>query len=165
MWRLGNPGARRRGDVAELRWQCTTCESIRGGEKGLEPTVAPGLRFGYCLNCNRRRTFRATTEQAEARAGAAAKERGMDSAETAQALVDGWVERADAELNRLAASGERFTAETLTGRVGMPSHPKAVGARFNAAAKRGLIRKVGFTRANRRAAHSRDLAVWQGVQA
>ena len=33
-------------------------------------------------------------------------------------IASRWVERADAAIKELAASGERFTAETLTGRVG-----------------------------------------------
>lgn len=143
---------------------CTKC-GLDAAEADVElsVTTVPGVQLGRCPNCGIRRTFRATTVADEAAAGAKAAQRGMDLTETAEALMSDWVERADRELEALAGSGERFTAETLTGRIGMPSHPKAVGARFNALARKGRIRKVGFTRANRRAAHSRDLAVWQGV--
>ena len=145
------------------QWRCVACQAVRASEAGLVDTLAPGVKSGRCSACGKNKTpFRPVA--ADAAGGAALKERGMDQAETAEALIGDWVEKADAELKRLAGSGERFTAETLTGRIGMPSHAKAVGARFNAAARKGLIRKVGFTRANRRAAHSRDLAVWEGIR-
>lgn len=145
-----------------INYQCTKCERVRSGD-GLTDTLAPGIKLGYCLGCAKKGTFRAVDKAADRDLGKRLADRGMDKAETAEALTGDWVERADAELKRLARTGDRFTAETLTGAVGRPSHHNALGARFNAAARQGLIRKVGYTNANRSAAHSRGLAVWQGV--
>ena len=81
------------------------------------------------------------------------------------AVPDGWPELADAELKRLAATGEQFTSDVLVGAVGAPeNHYNAIGARINAAARAGIIRKVGFTKSSRETGHARTIAVWEGVK-
>jgi hypothetical protein len=43
--------------------------------------------------------------------------------------------------------------------------PPLIGARFNAAAKQGLIRRVGFTQSTEPATHAAWVKVWQGTAA
>lgn len=76
-----------------------------------------------------------------------------------------WTEAANKAIRDLAASGEPFTAEDLRSIVGPPfgSH-NAMGARFMAAAKAGIIRRVGSRQATRPEAAGRWLAVWRGVR-
>lgn len=64
---------------------------------------------------------------------------------------------------RLAATGETFTSEDVTAKVGQPPSSGAVGARINAAAKRGLIEHVGYTKARRANQHGAELRTWRGV--
>jgi hypothetical protein len=75
-----------------------------------------------------------------------------------------WRVAAERQLEDLARSGERFTSEDLTRVVGVPPSPNAVGAVVNGAARRGLIRPVGFTNATRPSQHSATLRVWEGVR-
>jgi hypothetical protein len=75
-----------------------------------------------------------------------------------------WKVAAERRLDDLARSGERFTSEDLTRVVGVPPSPNAVGAIVNAAARRGVIRPVGFTNATRPSQHSATLRVWEGVR-
>ena len=42
-------------------------------------------------------------------------------------------------IKRLAAAGKPFTSDVLVAEVGMPGHYNAVGARMNAAARKGII--------------------------
>jgi hypothetical protein len=86
----------------------------------------------------------------------------MGRAERA-AVAEGWTEAADRELRLLARSGEQFTSDVLVAAVGVPdNHFNAIGARINAAARAGLIRKVGFTKSSRETGHARTIAVWEG---
>lgn len=79
-----------------------------------------------------------------------------------------WKDLADAAIRELAASGVEFTSETVTKRVGQPTDPdgrakpNAVGARFSANAKAGLIERVGFTKAERPNQHAAMLSLWRG---
>lgn len=64
----------------------------------------------------------------------------------------------------LAASGLEFDVETVRARVGPPpGHANALGGAFQAAARSGVIRCVGYRPATRPDAHRRVLRVWQGV--
>jgi hypothetical protein len=98
----------------------------------------------------------------EAILGAARKQAGMARAdEHADAE---WKARVDEAIEDLAATGERFTAEDVRAIAGdPPDHPNAMGARFNAAARRRLIRKVGYQLSNRASLHRHPIAVWEGV--
>src|SRR5690348_8431813 len=88
------------------------------------------------------------------------KTRGMELADASEGSE--WKDRADAAIRSLAASGEEFTAEDVRARAGDPSRPNAFGARFSSAAKRGLIRRVGFRNSSRPTLHSHPVAVWRG---
>lgn len=79
-----------------------------------------------------------------------------------------WKDLADGVIRELAASGVEFTSEAVTAKVGQPTDsdgrakPNAVGARFSAAANRGLIIRVGFTKAQRPNQHAAMLSLWRG---
>lgn len=79
-----------------------------------------------------------------------------------------WKDAADAVIATLARSGSDFTSEDVTAKVGQPTgpngeaKPNAVGARFSAAAKAGVIVRVGFTKATRANQHATMISLWRG---
>jgi hypothetical protein len=89
------------------------------------------------------------------------REHGMGRADSAEPLE--WKQRADAAIKSLAASGARFTAEDVRRIAGDPSHPNALGARIFEAARKGQIRRVGTTRAQRVGRRMGTLAEWMGT--
>ena len=146
-------------------WSCQACGRQRSSSDGLLSSVVPAVKIGNCVNCRKQTTWRPTPAiNAGVKVGERRKEAGMGAAERA-AVPDGWPELADAELKRLAATGEQFTSDVLVGAVGAPeNHYNAIGARINAAARAGIIRKVGFTKSSRETGHARTIAVWEGVK-
>jgi hypothetical protein len=76
-----------------------------------------------------------------------------------------WKADFDARLNLLAASGRAFTSEDVTREVGLPpsGSPNAVGARINAAARRGVIVRVGDVKAARVNQHATRISSWIGA--
>lgn len=145
-------------------YRCGSCgrTSVNPGTPGLDSRY----RFGPCPKhlggCGRKRAeHRLVDEQQEQRVEARAKEVGMRAAELAS-TPSGWVERFDAELERRAATGVPFTSEDVTYAVGQPPSSGAVGARINAAARRGLIVHVGYTKARRPNQHAAELRQWKG---
>lgn len=75
-----------------------------------------------------------------------------------------WVRAADQAIRDLAAGGAPFTAEEVRRRVGPPiGSPNAMGSRFMAAARKGVIRRHGTRQSERREAAGRWLTVWIGV--
>ncbi len=98
----------------------------------------------------------------EAAVGEAYKQLGMFRAD--EAADAGWKARVDAAIEELAASGAPFTAEDVREIAGdPPDHPNAMGARFAAAAQRGLIRSVGYRKARRASLHRHPIHVWEGT--
>jgi hypothetical protein len=94
------------------------------------------------------------------------KERGMSVAEQSEAMSGStWAQRADATIRALALSREEFTSEDVTRQVGLPVRSSgAVGARMNAAAKRGVIAWTGrMAKARRPNQHAALLKVWRGA--
>lgn len=76
-----------------------------------------------------------------------------------------WRAVADAVLLDLARTGGPFTSEDVTRVAGQPGHPNAVGALLNAAARRGLIARVGFVQADRANQHGALISQWRGTAA
>jgi hypothetical protein len=68
-----------------------------------------------------------------------------------------------AAAEELASSGRHFTAETVTGIVGLPAHPNVVGALLNGLARRGEIVAVGYRQAQRTERHASRMLVWRGT--
>jgi hypothetical protein len=93
------------------------------------------------------------------------RDEGMQNAEAgAHSAIVRFVDAAiDTEL--MLCGGEGFTAEDVRGRLELLEHSttvsKVIGARMNAASKRGVMYSKGETRkATRPDAHARRLLVW-----
>lgn len=80
-----------------------------------------------------------------------------------QATPDQWKNEADSLIVSMARSGAEFTAEDVRAWVGDPPKPNAIGARFMAALRSGIIERAGWKHASRREAHARALAVYRGA--
>jgi hypothetical protein len=93
--------------------------------------------------------------------GETLKRTGMERADNAEPVE--WKDAADAAIAQLAASGVEFTADDIRAICGPPSRPNAVGSRFQAAARRGLIRMVGTRIATRPSLQSCLVRVWRGA--
>ena len=77
-----------------------------------------------------------------------------------------WKAQVDDWIVFWARSGGEFTSDDIRLYVdGEPHHDNAWGARFAAAARRGLIHRVGYRQSARPAGHARAVAVWRGVGA
>lgn len=66
----------------------------------------------------------------------------------------------------LAASGREFTADEARRIAGDPpetTHPNIAGALFNAAAKTGIIRMVGYGTSERPRGHGNTVRIWVGA--
>ncbi len=78
---------------------------------------------------------------------------------------DDWKDAALAIIKAMASSGMTFHAEDVRGLVGdPPNHPNAFGAVFNAAAKTGLIIRIGDVIAKRDNAHARRISLYKGAR-
>ena len=88
------------------------------------------------------------------------KERGMALADGAE--DEKWKKQCDATIEWFAMKRIPFTAEDVRAYVGAPSHPNAMGARFHAAAKRGIIVKAGRVKAQRAERHANEMSSWVG---
>lgn len=86
--------------------------------------------------------------------GVAAVDRNTDST---------WKLNADDTIRAMSLSGYEFTAEDIREFAGDPPTPNAMGARFLAASRSGLIKKIGYRNARRPDAHARALAVYRGA--
>jgi hypothetical protein len=77
-----------------------------------------------------------------------------------------WSEVAMAALRSFAGRvGRSFTTEDfrVANLVAPPGHPNAWGALFNGAAKKGIIRQVGFARPANVRSHSSVVMTWESV--
>jgi hypothetical protein len=71
--------------------------------------------------------------------------------------------RATEAIKRLAKLGQPFTAEDVAALTGRPDRPNAMGAALISARRAGIITKVGYVQATRKARHASALAVWTGT--
>lgn len=95
--------------------------------------------------------------------GEAEKQLGMARAD--EAAETAWKERVDDAIRSLAEAGGEFTADDVREITGAPpSHPNAMGARFYAMSKRGVIRRVGFRKSGRASLHAHHIALWTGTR-
>lgn len=75
-----------------------------------------------------------------------------------------WRAQVDQAINQLAATGEPFTADSVRALgVPEPSSPQQWGARFQAAARAGVIRRIGYQPSQRASVHAHPVATWQGA--
>lgn len=89
------------------------------------------------------------------------KEKGM--ARAIRNSNDEWKDMFLIEATSLANTGQPFTSEDVTERIGQPplSSPNAVGAMMNAAVRRLRLHRVGLVKAQRINQHSAMLSKWQ----
>ena len=75
---------------------------------------------------------------------------------------DDWRAACDNAIASLAATGQEFTAEDVRAICGdPPNHPNAMGARFLAASRSGLLERVAYRRPARATSHASVIAVWR----
>jgi hypothetical protein len=146
-----------------MRYRCPKCghESLNPGMNTLDKRWRKGPCVKATGGCGKKEVvFILVDESQEARIEARAKETGMTRA---QAVSEDWGVRADAALKELIGSGVEFTSEDVTLRAGMPPSSGAVGAKMNAAARKGQIKHVGYTKAQRARQHQAELRTWIGT--
>lgn len=95
--------------------------------------------------------------------GRARKEAGQASA--LEHAGPAWRALADAELLRLARSGEEFTADDITAHIGVPGEPNAIGSLFSRWSKRGVIITVGYRQSERADRNAGTNRIWRGTLA
>jgi hypothetical protein len=95
--------------------------------------------------------------------GEALKQRGMRLADLAE--PEPWKQTANGVVRYLAALGRPFTSERVRELAGDPTRPNALGALMNANARAGVIKKAGYTEADRASRHRAIVALWIGVGA
>lgn len=93
------------------------------------------------------------------------RDAGMAKADAAQ--PEAWRASVDAVIDTLAASGQPFTADDVSALTGdSPTGSRgAAGARFQYAARRGVIRRVGYVPSRRPSVHAHPVALWVGADA
>ena len=108
------------------------------------------------------------TQQGFDFSGVELKEQGTEAAlQHADKVHMNWSDFALALLESFARGRAPFTAEDFrkhfTGVLPDPPSCNAIGAMFSRAAKAGILQHSGYTLAQRRAARSRVLRVWQAA--
>lgn len=157
--------------MSEAHWRCTACKRDWTPADGspLEETLTAKFRRAKCAGPKCKRAYRlfepSGDNERNLRGGRILGDRAMGRAERS-AIPEGWTARFDAALAVMAARREEFTSEDITARVGFPaqSTSNAIGARMNAAAKRGLIVWTGRMQPAARARrHANLVKVWKGA--
>jgi hypothetical protein len=92
--------------------------------------------------------------------GAGLRDRGVSQVAAASPQ---FLARATEAIRSLARLDQPFTAEDVASLTGRPDRPNAMGAALISARKAGIIEKVGYVQATRKARHASALAVWRGV--
>ncbi len=65
---------------------------------------------------------------------------------------------------KLVCMGVRFTAEDVREFSGEPPHQNALGGLIFGAVKAGIIERVDWAKAKRRASHARNIQVYKGTR-
>lgn len=68
----------------------------------------------------------------------------------------------DALIARHAKTGEPFSANSIRDQLPEGIRPAAIGGRFQYAARRGLIKPVGYVASTDARTHGHPVRVWQG---
>jgi hypothetical protein len=94
--------------------------------------------------------------------GARLRDRGMALADEA-ADVD-WKDAWRQAITLLAGIGDPFTSDDVRAIAGEPwDHANATGSLFNAAARQGVIRRIGYRQSDRATRHKNVVALWIGA--
>lgn len=146
-------------------WRCKKRVTFKLVEDVPPPAAPAPARDPGFVQPRKRRARAAAKVPRNRAAGEREKEVGMRAAEFAS-TPSGWVEAFDHKLAEYAEAtryGGWFTSEDVTEKVGQPPSPGAVGARMNAAARRGLIVHVGHAKASRANQHATEIRTWRGA--
>ncbi len=103
-------------------------------------------------------------EQLDLVAAIKARDAGLAKADAGMDVL--WREGIDRAIARLARQGCEFTADQVRAIAGDPPpgfSPNAMGARFSAAAKAGIIRSLGYTHSTRVIGHANVVRLWVGA--
>lgn len=85
-------------------------------------------------------------------------------ARVASAAPEGWLEDAINAIRHVALSKTFLTSDDVWPLVNVPPEPRAMGAAFQEAARRRIIRKTDRVVSSRRQeCHNRPVAVWEVV--
>lgn len=83
-------------------------------------------------------------------------------ARVAENAPDGWIEDAVNAIRHVSLNQQTLTSDDIWPLVVTPPEPRAMGAAFTEAARRGVIRKTGqMVNSRRPECHSRPVAVWE----
>lgn len=95
----------------------------------------------------------------------ALKAQGQALADASQPLA--WKANVDYVIGLLAQAGIPFTADDVSAITGdSPTGSQgALGARFSHAARKGVIKRVGYVPSKRPSVHMHPVAQWLGAQA
>ena len=86
----------------------------------------------------------------------------------AAAAAPNWFKIAMDCIRAFAATGNWFTSEDVTDKIGLPRggvllhRNNAVGAAFSYAARKGIIVRVSYEKSRRPVSHAHVMAVWVG---
>ena len=99
----------------------------------------------------------------------AALQQGRSARDVGIAQVDGnvdlfWSVAADRAIEKLAASGRQFGPDDVREIAGSPDRHQAMGARFMAAVKRGVIVRCGTVPSRRASCHAHRNSAYIGTQ-
>lgn len=130
------------------------------------PFIDPNYGTAYCYTCKRRTTHKSSARRHEPKleallAGEVAKEEGIAQANANPSTAPWRVVAMDRAM-ALAATRTEFTSEDITATVGVPAASGAVGALLSTLARRGVVRRVGFRKAERVNQHAALVSVWVG---
>jgi hypothetical protein len=93
--------------------------------------------------------------------GTPEQERDKAIARVAAAAPEGWVDDAIRAIRHVALNHRLISSDDVWPLVVTPPEPRAMGAAFQEAARRGVIRKTDRVIASRRPeCHGRPIAVW-----
>lgn len=87
---------------------------------------------------------------------------------SSDASADEWFrDCADRAIEQLARRGAEFQAHDIVALLGVPEprHPNAWGARFSAAARRGVIEQAGYAPSSRPTVAGSAVRLWRGTPA
>ena len=94
--------------------------------------------------------------------GRAARDAGVDAVESR--TPDWWRNLCDHVIAALAATGKEFSAVDVRALCGdPPNHFNAMGARFLAAARAGIVVRVGYRPSSRATLHAHPITIWRGA--
>lgn len=148
---------------------CRTCDHPGSAHTPLAGCLAQASATSYCT-CSAFVAAEAP-EPTPARPaqglqeGRQRRDEGMEAAGSTvpAVLASAWRDEAAKALETLAGRTDPFSADDLVAIAGEPPRPNMLGPVFAQAARRNLIRAVGYTQGTRPSAHARVQRTWAGA--